>query len=146
MVLKPASILKADAAAEHFAALKEARSLAGRLRDELGAISVLLFGSRVRGDWHRGSDCDVIVVSDWFQDRPIADRWMAVYEQWTGPVELDPIAVTPVEFGRARQGTGIIAMALADGVVELLERAEASVARAPAAAQQLPHEAGARDA
>ncbi len=68
----------------------------------------------------RGSDCDVLVVSERFEEMTLSERWWDVYRRWEGPVELSPIAVTPDEFERGKRGSGIVAMALADGVLELL--------------------------
>ena len=41
--------------------------------------------------------------------------------EWEQVADLNPIGVTPAEFAMGQQGSGIVAMALADGVIELLE-------------------------
>lgn len=122
-MLKPPAVLKAEAAEEHRLAIAAAGRLARRCGDELGAISVLLFGSRARTDWHRGSDCDVLVVSGTFEGMSFAERWKAIDDRWDRIVDLNPIGITPAEFEVGKQGSGIVAMALADGVVELLQPA-----------------------
>ena len=124
MVLKPPAILKAEAAEQHREVLVAARALARRCRAELGACSVLLFGSRARVDWHRDSDCDVVVISPSFEGMTFAERWKLIYDRWDRPVDLNPIGVTPEEFEAGKEGSGIVAMALADGVIELLPTSE----------------------
>ena len=120
MVLLKASEVRAASFAQHANVLAAANRLAERVRSELTAESVLLFGSRARNDWLADSDCDMIVVSDAFAGLPFGDRWNAINDRWDGPVDLEPIGVTPAEFAVARDGGGIVAMALADGARELL--------------------------
>ncbi len=120
MVLNQPAVLKAEAAEEQRLVIEALTKLARLCSSELGATSVLLFGSRARSDWHRGSDCDVLVVSEVFERMTLGERWRAVYGLWDGPVDLSPIAATPAEFEFGKQGSGIVAMALADGVIELL--------------------------
>ena len=120
-MLKPPAILRAEAGDEHQRTLVAARLLARRCATELGAQSVLLFGSRARADWHRGSDCDVLVISETFAGMPFSERWKEIHDRWEQVVDLNPIGITPAEFAMGQQGSGIVAMALADGVIELLE-------------------------
>ncbi len=118
-MLTPPAELKRAALAEHQATLEAARRLAARAVSELGASRVLLFGSRARDDWRRGSDCDVIAVSTRFETMDRIDRYNAVYDLWDGPVDIEPVALTPAEFDRSAAGTGIAAMALDGGVIDL---------------------------
>lgn len=118
-MLTPPAELKRAALAEHQATLEAARRLAARAASELGASRVLLFGSRARDDWRRGSDCDVIAVSTRFETMDRIDRYNAVYDLWDGPVDIEPVALTPAEFDRSAAGTGIVAMALDGGVIDL---------------------------
>lgn len=119
MVLTPPAELKRAAEAEHEATLEAARGLAARAVSELGASRVLLFGSRARDDWRRGSDCDVIAVSTRFESMDRGARYNAIYDLWDGPVDIEPIGLTPAEFDRSAAGAGIVAMALDGGVVDL---------------------------
>lgn len=119
MVLTPPAELKRAAIAEHEATLAAARRLAVRAANELGASRVLLFGSRARDDWRRGSDCDIIAVSPRFEAMDRWQRYYALYDLWDGPVDIEPVALTPSEFDRSASRSGIVAMALDGGVVEL---------------------------
>ena len=118
-MLTPPAELKRAALAEHEATLAAARRLAERAVTELGASKVLLFGSRARDDWRRGSDCDIIAVSTRFEDMDRGQRYNALYDLWEGPVDIEPITLTPAEFDRSASRSGIVAMALDGGVVEL---------------------------
>ena len=118
-MLTPPAELKRAALAEHEATLDAARRLAARAVTELDASRVLLFGSRARDDWRRGSDCDVIAVSTRFETMDRIERYNAIYDLWDGPVDIEPVGLTPAEFDRSAAGTGIVAMALDGGAVEL---------------------------
>ena len=119
-MLTPPAELKRAAVAEHEATLAAARRLSDRAVTELSASKVLLFGSRARDDWHRGSDCDVIAVSTRFENMDRSQRYNALFDLWDGPVDIEPVALTPDEFERSASRSGIVAMALDGGVVELV--------------------------
>ena len=118
-MLTPPAELKRAAVAEHEATLAAARRLAERAVIELSASKVLLFGSRARDDWRRGSDCDIIAVSTRFEAMDRFERYNAIYDLWDGPVDIEPVALSPAEFERSAARSGIVAMALDGGVVEL---------------------------
>lgn len=61
----------------------------------------------------------MIAVSIRFETMDRIERYNAVYDLWDGPVDIEPIALTPAEFDRSAAGTGIVAMALDGGVVDL---------------------------
>ena len=119
-MLTPPAELKRAAIAEHEATLAAARHLAERAVTGLNASKVLLFGSRARDDWRRGSDCDVIAVSTRFENMDRSQRYNALFDLWDGPVDIEPVALTPSEFERSASRSGIVAMALYGGVVELV--------------------------
>ncbi len=118
-MLQPPAELRRAARDEHEATLEAARRLAVRAVAELGATRVLLFGSRARDDWRRGSDCDIIAVSTRFEGMDLWQRYYALYDRWDGPVDIEPFALTPDEFERSASRTGIAALALGHGAIEL---------------------------
>ena len=120
MVLRTAVVARAEAEAEQRDTLVAVRRLALRCRDELEATEVYLFGSRAREDWHFGSDCDVMVVSDRFSGLKRWESWLLIEPLWDGPVSVQPLGLTRDEFENARGKRGLVDMALADGVVALL--------------------------
>ncbi len=84
------------AALEHIQAFREALA-----RQGVRASSLVLFGSYARGNWHEGSDIDVIVISPDFDGMGYWQRIdamaNAIAEIWQ-PIES--IAMTPEEWER----------------------------------------------
>ncbi len=68
------------------------REVEGRLEPKL----VILYGSFVRGDWHEGSDLDLLVVSDRVPPSH-RDRWDLLYTVIMG-FPLEPHLYTTGEF------------------------------------------------
>lgn len=101
---------------------------AERLRDELGAERVLLFGSYARGTAYRDSDYDLIIVADHFKSVHRLERTRGLHNLFYevgGHAPLDLICVTPEEFEQARQRIGLISAVLPEAV-DLLPVAAAS--------------------
>jgi predicted nucleotidyltransferase len=92
---------------------------AERLRDELGAERVLLFGSHARGTAYWDSDYDLIIVAEHFGSLPRLERSIGLHEifyEAGGNAPLDLICLTPDEFERARQRIGLISAVLPEAV------------------------------
>jgi hypothetical protein len=122
MVLKPAAVLRTEAEEEQAATIEAARRFARRVTDEADATGVYLFGSRANRRAHRGSDCDLLVVSPRFDGVPTVERPLLVDRLWTGPVGADLVCVTPEAFERGKTGVTLVAMALADGAARIDDR------------------------
>lgn len=85
-----------------------------RLTEELkhmGALRVILFGSRARGEQTDWSDADLLVVMP--SDLPFVERLAELYRVLC-PFEVDILAYTPEEF---EEGNPVIRSALAEGKV-----------------------------
>ncbi len=54
--------------------IEKLRDYAKRLSEDLGQVSVILFGSFARGGYNLWSDIDVIVVSEGFRDIRFVER------------------------------------------------------------------------
>jgi predicted nucleotidyltransferase len=89
---------------------------ARRLREEVGAETVILFGSRARGDWLKESDYDFIVVSQRFQEVPWPHRPVELYRLWAGSPGVELLCYTPEEFQRKRRQISVVAEALREGI------------------------------
>jgi hypothetical protein len=80
----------------HEKAIRELKKLVTKTKGDLKPKLVILYGSTARGDWHKGSDIDILVVSDNmppnFKDR--GDQFLTVIEGF--PVE--PHMYTTREF------------------------------------------------
>ena len=89
---------------------------ARRLREEMDAEQVILFGSRARGDWLKESDYDFIVVSQRFHGVPWPYRPVEVYRLWQGSPGVELLCYTPEEFQRKSREISVVAEALREGV------------------------------
>lgn len=92
---------------------------AGRLRQEVEAERVLLFGSHARGTADRDSDYDFIVVSPRFAEVERLQRGRDLWDHWTavgGRDPIDVICVTPEEFARARRHVTLIQAVLPEAI------------------------------
>jgi predicted nucleotidyltransferase len=78
-------------------AIAEARAFADAVAARFDDAIVVLFGSYARGDFHDGSDLDVVVVSDELPDSPV-ERERVLYE--LSPGGIDIFAYRPAEFRR----------------------------------------------
>ena len=88
-----------------------------RLRREVRAERIVLFGSRGRGDHHRESDFDLLIVSSRFRKVRWVERAPKVLRLWDLPHDLDAICLTPEEFRRRKDEISIIGEAVREGQV-----------------------------
>jgi hypothetical protein len=93
--------------------IEQVRDLARKIRERRHVSAIILYGSFSRGDFHEGSDVDLIVVGD-FRER-FHKRAAAILDLTDLPVE--PICYTDEEFAEmVRSGNPFILQALAEGV------------------------------
>jgi hypothetical protein len=71
------------------------------LRDTISVTSVVVFGSRATGDNLEDSDYDILMLSPDFKHYDRVERIQLLLESWPGTVALEPVAMTPEEFGEA---------------------------------------------
>lgn len=87
---------------------------------ELNIETVVIFGSRVRGDYLKHSDLDIIIVSRDFSTVPFIDRSNVIYkyyDTWKGEGSLEVICYTPEEFERKKAQIGMVKDAVEEGLV-----------------------------
>jgi predicted nucleotidyltransferase len=95
------------------------RRFAHRLRRELDAQQVLLFGSRARGTEQAHSDYDLIVVSPAFT---AIEPWARgrglrrLFREEGGSGGMDLICLTPEEFECAKQRISFVAAVLPETI------------------------------
>jgi predicted nucleotidyltransferase len=95
---------------------------AERLRIDLDAEHVLLFGSYADGQPRPDSDYDLIIVSPRFADIDLFRRGIGLRHLWYdvgGDKPLDLICLTPTEFEQEQRRISLIATVLPE-TVELL--------------------------
>lgn len=88
--------------------LEIARAYVDRLGHVLGRASALVYGSVVRGDFHRGSDIDILVISDALPE-DVLERLKVLYSVATGPEEPKGCRLAEFERMRARRHPTIVA-------------------------------------
>lgn len=77
---------------------------------------IIMFGSCARGDYHEGSDLDLIIIKD-TQDN-FLKRLDDVLDCCTGEIGVEPFVYTESEIKRMkRQGNDFIETALGEGKV-----------------------------
>jgi len=89
---------------------------ARRLREEIGAQKVILFGSRARGDWLEESDYDFVVVAERFGGLHFVERPVNLYQYWKGHPGVELLCYTPEEFNRKRRQITIVREAVREGI------------------------------
>jgi hypothetical protein len=72
-----------------------ARTYAEMLRERLGKLTAIVYGSVSRGDFNLGSDVDVLIISEGLPSRPL-ERMEVLYSCHEPP--LEPKGYTHSEF------------------------------------------------
>jgi len=80
-----------------------------------GVKKVILVGSLARGEVHRASDIDLIIVKE--TDKKFMDRLDEFYSLLTPRVAMDIFVYTPEEFERMKEESHFLRIALRDGKV-----------------------------
>jgi predicted nucleotidyltransferase len=102
------------------------RRFARRLRADLGATKVLLYGAHSRSNADVDRDYNLIIVSPSFDRIAEVERSVGLrdlYYEEGGDAPLDLICLTPDEFEAARHGISLVSAVLPDAV-DLLEMAD----------------------
>ncbi len=86
--------------------------LVGEFKPEL----VIVFGSRVTGEAHEGSDIDVVITSEDFKGVPFIKRMPMVLRKAPFEKHVDYICYTPSEFENIKDKSSIIMDALENGL------------------------------
>jgi predicted nucleotidyltransferase len=93
--------------------IEQIRDLAREIRARRHVSTIILYGSFARGDFHEGSDIDLIIVGD-FHERP--HRRAATILGLTD-LPIEPLCYTDEEFAElVRSANPFIRQALAEGI------------------------------
>lgn len=76
---------------------------------------LIVFGSRVRGKFHRWSDIDLIIVSRKFKKLDFMQRGAKMYDYWSLDYPVDFLCYTPEEFNKLSKGITIVNEAVSKG-------------------------------
>jgi predicted nucleotidyltransferase len=75
---------------------------------------VILFGSFARGDYHAGSDVDLLIIKN--TDHPFLERSADVLRLCQSQLAIEPLVYTPTEFERMlRQRNPFIWQVITEG-------------------------------
>lgn len=92
------------------------REVLPRLVERFHPSTVLVFGSRARGDALKHSDLDVLIVAEAFRGMPWLDRPVRVAVDCDIRFGVELLCYTPEEYERKRQELGIVRTATLEGV------------------------------
>ncbi|MBI2817422.1 MAG: acetate--CoA ligase family protein [Acidobacteria bacterium] len=98
------------------ATTKMVRKFASKVRKELGAQRVILFGSHVTGDNSKSSDFDFIIVSEKFQGKHLSERPSDTYPLWEEAAGTKVKCYTPDEFATELKQDGFVQSAVREGI------------------------------
>lgn len=83
---------------------------------KINAERVIFFGSRAKGNFHKDSDFDLIVVSKKFENLRQGNRVLLSYRLWKNNFALELLCYTPKEFNDRKDGLNIVSEALKTGI------------------------------
>jgi len=95
---------------------KELVSFLKRLKKELNAEEVYLFGSRVHGVPLEDSDLDMVVVSGEFGKRSFIENMELLSRLWNGSFPLEMFPYTPSQIRDYKNKKVIVSEALNKGI------------------------------
>ena len=94
--------------------LEKAEIYLKKLREILGPISGVVFGSVSRGDFNDASDIDILVIAEELPAHPVR-RLEVLLSPWVPGI--DPKGYTRSEFEQLRQKNQFIQLILEEGIV-----------------------------
>lgn len=97
--------------------IRELRAFRRKISKRYGVQRMILFGSRARGDPHKHSDVDLIIVSPKFRRKNIVERASPLYLEWDIDLPVDFLCYTPEEFDKVSRRGGLVREALREGVL-----------------------------
>lgn len=77
--------------------------------------TIIIFGSRLKGEAGVDSDLDVILVSEVFQKIPFIERMAVLLKKFDFPTHVDYICYTPEEFEKIKNRSSLVMDALEYG-------------------------------
>lgn len=87
-----------------------------KLEKRIRVKSLILFGSRAKGQEKENSDIDLIIVSEDFAGQKSYKRPVNFYVDWDSEYDTDIICLTPQELEKKRKEIGIIKNAMKNSI------------------------------
>jgi len=92
------------------------RRFVATLKRQMNVDSLILFGSRARGDHFVTSDFDFVLVSKDFSGTRFTSRASRLYDLWSSPRDLEALCYTPEEWQRLKDKRTILLNAQREGI------------------------------
>jgi predicted nucleotidyltransferase len=99
------------------AVVRAVTSFITKAKKDISLQKVILFGSQARGDMHKQSDIDLIVVSPDFEDINVLTRMSTMYDYWKTLLPVDFICYTPKEYNEQVKRVTLARTAAREGKV-----------------------------
>lgn len=96
--------------------LKAVKKFKEKVRPVCDIKKLILFGSFARGDYHKWSDIDMIIVSEDFGNLKKVQRPVRLYDYWTSDYPVDFLCYTPEEFNKLKNRITIVREAVKEGI------------------------------
>ncbi len=96
--------------------VRELRVFRSRIASRYKVERMVLFGSRARGEPHRDSDVDLIIVSPRFRRKNVSQRASPLYLEWMLKLPVDFLCYTPEEFEDLAGRPSLVREALREGI------------------------------
>lgn len=93
--------------------LKEFKS---KTNKDLPIKKMYLFGSMAKGNFHRWSDIDLVIVSNKFRGLRFRKRATKMYDYWNLNYPVDFLCYTPEEFNKLKKQITIVREAVREGI------------------------------
>ena len=93
--------------------LKEFKS---KTNKDLPIKKMYLFGSMARGNYHKWSDVDLVIVSNRFRGLKFRKRATKMYDYWYLNYPVDFLCYTPEEFNKLKKQTTLVRDAVENGI------------------------------
>ena len=98
------------------AIIKKLGQFEKNISNEFQVDYLLFFGSQARGDSHKDSDIDLVIVSPAFRKQKFFQRAVKLYDYWNLDYPVDFLCLTPEEFAKKKKEIGIIQEAVREGI------------------------------
>lgn len=96
--------------------IKKLKRFKENLKNKISVNLIVLFGSLVRGKYHKDSDIDLIVVSKDFEGKKFRYRAVGLYDYWDLDYPVDFLCYTPKEFNKLKKQITIVREAVENGI------------------------------
>ena len=96
--------------------IKILREFKSETNKDLPIRKMFLFGSRAKGNSHKWSDVDLVIVSDKFKKLRFRERATKMYDYWDIDYPVDFLCYTPEEFNKLKKEVTIVREAVKNGI------------------------------